>query len=252
MPAEANSERPGAAADLVAIPDEVHAGDFVLGLAKGVGEKSTITDYVVTEPLAGNFDKALGLIKSAVETGSSRAAYLDGSFGSGKSHFMAVLYAILDGDPDARGKKGLADVVAKHDPGWRAAGSCSCPITCLTPQSLDSAILGGYVAHVIKQHPGKPLPAVYATTATRGRRELRQQLGDEEFIAQLPPPTTRRRMGQQPTGTPPPLTMPSASRLAVTSAAGSSATCSSGPFQRTRARSAPTRSPTSRSTRGCR
>jgi hypothetical protein len=30
--------------DLVAIPDEVHAGDFVLSLAKGVGEKSTITD----------------------------------------------------------------------------------------------------------------------------------------------------------------------------------------------------------------
>lgn len=33
--------------DLVAIPDEVHAGDFVLSLAKGVREKSTITDYVV-------------------------------------------------------------------------------------------------------------------------------------------------------------------------------------------------------------
>jgi len=37
--------------DLIAIPDEVHAGDFVLALAKGVGEKSTITDYVVTGPL---------------------------------------------------------------------------------------------------------------------------------------------------------------------------------------------------------
>jgi hypothetical protein len=84
--------------DVVAIPDEVHAGDFVLSLAKGVGEKSTITEYVVTEPLAANFDRALGLIKSAVETNASRAAYLDGSFGSGKSHFMAVLYAILSGE----------------------------------------------------------------------------------------------------------------------------------------------------------
>jgi predicted ATPase len=78
-------------------------------------DKSTITDYVVTEPLARNFDKALDLIKSALEVGASRAAYLNGSFGSGKWHFMAVLYAILMGDPDARGKKGLADVVAKHD-----------------------------------------------------------------------------------------------------------------------------------------
>jgi hypothetical protein len=30
--------------DLVAIPDEVHAGDFVLTLAKGVQDKATITD----------------------------------------------------------------------------------------------------------------------------------------------------------------------------------------------------------------
>jgi hypothetical protein len=34
--------------DLVVIPDEVHAGDFVLSLAKGAGEKSTITSYMVT------------------------------------------------------------------------------------------------------------------------------------------------------------------------------------------------------------
>ena len=76
--------------DLVAIPEEVSAGDFVLALAKGIGEESTITEYVVTEQLAACFDQALGLIRSAVETSSSRAAYLDGSFGSGKSHFMAV------------------------------------------------------------------------------------------------------------------------------------------------------------------
>lgn len=60
--------------DLVAIPDTVHDGDFVLTLAKGVQDKSTITDYVVTEPLAANFDKALDLIKSALDTGASRAA----------------------------------------------------------------------------------------------------------------------------------------------------------------------------------
>jgi chromosomal replication initiation ATPase DnaA len=88
--------------DLVAIPDTVHDGDFVLTLSKGVRDKSTITDYVVTEPLAANFDKALDLIKSALETGASRAAYLNGSFGSGKSHFMAMLHAVLKGDPDAR------------------------------------------------------------------------------------------------------------------------------------------------------
>jgi hypothetical protein len=85
--------------DLVAIPDTVHDSDFVRTLAKGVQAKSTITDYVVTEPLAANFDKALDLIKSALETGASRAASLNGSFGSGKSPFMAILHAAFGQSP---------------------------------------------------------------------------------------------------------------------------------------------------------
>src|SRR6266699_4908503 len=103
--------------DLIDIPERVHAGDFVLNLSKGVGEESTIRQYVVTDQLAECFDEALGIIQSAVQGRVSRAAYLDGSFGSGKSHFMAVLHAILRGNPAARGKEKLAGVVGKHD-GW--------------------------------------------------------------------------------------------------------------------------------------
>ena len=165
----------------------MHAGDFVLTLAKGVHDKATITDYVVTEPLAQNFDRALGLIKSAVETNTSRAAYLDGSFGSGKSHFMAVLHAILQGDPDARGKKGLADIVAKHDPWLRGRRFLLVPYHLPDSQSLDAAILGGYVSHVVKNHPGKPLPAVYRDDELiEDAKELRQEKGDDQFIAKLP------------------------------------------------------------------
>ena len=158
-------------------------------LAKGVGEKSTITEYVVTPPLAADFDRALGLIRSAVETGSSRAAYLDGSFGSGKSHFMAVLYAILSGDPDARGKKGLADIVAKHDAlAARAGNSSSSLTTCPTRSPSTPPSSAATSATSPRLHPGKPLPAVLprrrASSRTRG--ELRQRVGDEEFIAQLP------------------------------------------------------------------
>ena len=147
--------------DLIEIPDRVLAGDFVLALSKGIGEKSTIDQYVVTEQLAGEFDRALGIIQTAVETSSSRASYLDGSFGSGKSHFMAILYAILRGDPDARGKKGLADVVAKHDSWLRGRKFLLVPYHLPDAITLDSAILGGYVAHVQKLHPGAVLPAVY-------------------------------------------------------------------------------------------
>jgi hypothetical protein len=60
--------------DLVAIPEEVHAGDFVFDLAVGIGAESTITEYVVTGQIAACFDQALGLIKSAVQISSSRAA----------------------------------------------------------------------------------------------------------------------------------------------------------------------------------
>jgi hypothetical protein len=173
--------------DLVAIPEEAHAGNFVLALAEGIGEKSTITEYVLTEQLAACFDQALGLIKSAVETSSSRAAYLDGSFGSGKSHFMAVLHAVLRGDPEARGKEGLAAVVAKHDPWLRGRKFLLLPSQLPDSPSLDTAILGGYVAQVSKLHPGASLPAVYRDDELiADARALRGRDGDEKFIAQLP------------------------------------------------------------------
>jgi hypothetical protein len=173
--------------DLVAIPEEAHAGDFVLALAEGIGEESTITEYVVTEQIAACFDQALGLIKSAVETSCSHAAYLDGSFGSGKSHFMAVLHAILRGAPEARGKEGLAEVVAKHDPWLRGRKFLLVPSHLPDSSSLDTAILSGYVAQVRKLHPGASLPAVYRDDELIAEaRALRGRDGDEKFIAQLP------------------------------------------------------------------
>ena len=174
--------------DLVAIPEEVHSGDYVLALAKGIGEQSTIDDYVVTPQLAGDFDRALGLVRSAIETGASRAAYLDGSFGSGKSHFMAVLHAILRGDPAAREKKGLADIVHKHDPWLKGRRFLLVPYHLVGEQTLDAAILGGYVAHVAKTEPvGTPVPAVFRDDQILAdARDLRERVGDDEFIAQLP------------------------------------------------------------------
>jgi hypothetical protein len=173
--------------DLVAIPEEVHPGDFVFDLAVGIGAESTITEYVVTGQIAACFDQALGLIKSAVQTSSSRAAYLDGSPGSGKSHFMAVLHAILRGDPEARGKEGLAEVVAKHDLWLRGRKFLLVPARLPDSPSLDTAILSGYVAQVSKLHPGASLPAVYRDDELiADARALRGREGDEKFIAELP------------------------------------------------------------------
>ncbi len=173
--------------DLIEIPDRVLAGDFVLALAKGIGESSTIEQYVVTPQLAACFDQALGVIETAVETSSSRASYLDGSFGSGKSHFMAVLHAILRGDPDARGKKGLADIVLRHDRWLRGRRFLLVPFHLPDAQTLDAAILGGYVAHVRKTDPDAALPDVYVDNELLAdARDLRARDGDEKFIAELP------------------------------------------------------------------
>jgi hypothetical protein len=127
------------------------------------------------------------LVKSALETGASRASYLNGSFGSGKSHFMAVLYAILKGDPGARGKKGLADVVAKHDK-W--LNGRTFPPGALPPAGLAVARRGHprrLRGPRRQECPGAAHPAVYRNDSViADAAQLRQQVGDDKFIALLP------------------------------------------------------------------
>src|ERR1051326_1023279 len=73
---------------LLDLPERVRKGDFVLNLSTGVSEpEKTLAQYVVTPQLVECFDVALNMIKSAVNAGSAKAAYLHGSFGSGKSHY---------------------------------------------------------------------------------------------------------------------------------------------------------------------
>ncbi|MEV7005860.1 phage resistance protein [Streptosporangium sp. NPDC051022] len=174
--------------DLIEIPERVHAGDFVLKLTEGVSHADrTIRDYVVTPQLAETFDEALDVVKKAVETNSSHATYLDGSFGSGKSHFMAVLHAILQKNPDVRNKSDLVPTITKHDPWLRDRRILLVPYHLIGAKNLDSAVLGGYVKHVGKLHPDKKLPAVYRDEALLDdARDLRARLGDERFIAELP------------------------------------------------------------------
>lgn len=98
------------------IPTQVHQGDFVLRLTEGVNRPAeTLRTYVVTPQLTVCFDQALHLIKSALESNSRKGTYLHGSFGSGKSHFMAVLTLLLQHNPDARSIPELAPVIATHN-----------------------------------------------------------------------------------------------------------------------------------------
>jgi hypothetical protein len=172
--------------ELIDIPERVHKGDFVLRLSEGIERPAeTLGDYVVTDPLRNNFQQALDLVRRALEGRRSAGAYLHGSFGSGKSHFMAVLHLLLQHNAAARSIPALAPVVAKL--GWAEGKKfLLVPYHLMGADSLEQAVLGHYVEHVRKLHPEAPLPAVYlAESLFENAEGLRAQMGDETFFSQL-------------------------------------------------------------------
>ncbi|MGN9811549.1 BREX-2 system ATPase PglY [Micromonospora sp. BQ11] len=174
--------------EFIDIPERTSTSDFVLKLADSVADAdATLRDYVVTDRLLGNFDEALGLIRSAVEGHASKAAYLHGSFGSGKSHFMAVLHALLRGEAAARGRDELAPLVAKHSVWLDGRKFLLIPYHLLDARSLEQRVLGGYVDRVRALHPDAPIPAVHRTDALLDQAaSLREKIGDKQFIDGLP------------------------------------------------------------------
>ncbi|MDA2806625.1 phage resistance protein [Nocardiopsis suaedae] len=175
--------------DLIEIPEAVHDGDLVFKLGESAESRraQAIAEYVVTPQLATCFEDVLATIKGALAQNQSRATYLNGSFGSGKSHFMAVLSGILDHDPAVRGKERLGDILSGHDDWLPQASFIEVKSHLVDEDSLEAAILGGYVRQVRKEYPDAPIPAVYrADGMLADAAEHRRQLGDEAFIAQLP------------------------------------------------------------------
>jgi hypothetical protein len=172
--------------DLIDIPEQVYKSDFVLKLADGLQRPNeTLRDYVVTDQLRLCFQRSLDLVRHAVEGHRSVAAFLHGSFGSGKSHFMAVLHLLLQNHPEARSIPALAPVVAKL--GW-AEGKrfLLIPFHLIGNETLEQAVLGHYVEYVRKLHPDAPLPAVYlAEPIFADAINLRSRMGDEAFFAGL-------------------------------------------------------------------
>ncbi len=176
--------------ELIDIPTQVRDGDFVLKLTEGVGDDAaaaTIASYEVTPQLAHAFDEALGKIAGAISSGSSEALYLHGSFGAGKSHFMAVLHLLLQGHPAARAKPELHPAIAKHDPALAGKRFLLVPVHFLDARSMEQKILGGYVERVSAVAPDAPVPAVFLGDAIVAAElpGLRAKLGDDAFLAGL-------------------------------------------------------------------
>ena len=175
--------------DLINIPERVQTNDFVLKLSEGVTEAAaatTVDNYVVTPQLAVAFNEALGFIRGSVESGRSAACYLDGSFGSGKSHFMAVLDLLLAGNIRARSKPELADVVARHHAILNGKKFLMVPFHMIGAHDVETAILGGYADYVRRLHPDAPVPGFYlGERLFDDARRLRSTMGDAAFFEKL-------------------------------------------------------------------
>src|SRR5664279_5567919 len=175
--------------DVIGIPVRAGAEDYVLRLTEGVGHDhvaATMRDYVVTPALAEAFDQALDLVEEAVRSSISRGAFLTGSFGSGKSHFMAVLHALLGNEPIARAEPLLQPAIARHDPVLQDKKVLRLAFHLLGAKSLEDALFGGYLRQLRELHPGAPLPAVHISDGILADAEnLRRDLRDDRFFSRL-------------------------------------------------------------------
>jgi len=172
--------------DVFDIPERVDASDYVLQLTKGVaaGDR-TVGEYVVTAELAKSFDKALGLVERTLAAGASKGAFVHGSFGSGKSHFMAVLHLLLSRHAGARALPGLQQVIAARQ-GALGAKLLTLDYHLLAKESLEAALFEGYLEAVGRLHPDEAPPVLHQSDALLADAAgLRDALGDEEFFRRL-------------------------------------------------------------------
>lgn len=172
--------------DLLDLPEHTEKGDFVVKLTDGLAKaERTVRDYVVTPSIHESFDRALSVIGQCVGDGSSRAAYLHGSFGSGKSHFMAVLGLLLDGHPAAWGHRKLQDLRPKY-PWIGEKKLLRVPVHMLGQPSLRDAVFEIYVETIAREHPDAPVPPLFIDEGLfEDADRLRAKIGDDAFFRGL-------------------------------------------------------------------
>jgi hypothetical protein len=189
---------PARVKDLLDIPEHIRKGDFVLKLAEGIDNpRTTAADYVVTPPLVEAFDRALRLVGSALRDQKSQAAYLHGSFGSGKSHFMAVLSLLLAGNEDAWRLPELHPLRERH--GFVGTKKLlELHFHMVDRASIESAIFTEYLAFVRQKHPEAPVPALFGDDKLFAMAsELMTELGEAKFFAPLNEGAADARWGKK-------------------------------------------------------
>lgn len=168
------------------LPESIHRILFVEKLAEAVDHPTrTAQSYVVTPPIADCFDRALRVVGASLADARSRAAYLHGSFGSGKSHFMAMLSLLLDGHEAVWRVPELHPLRVKH-PFAGQKKLLQLHFHMIGYESIEEAIFRRYLGHLKAQHPGVPLPGLFDDEQLfSDAKTLLDELGEEAFFAPM-------------------------------------------------------------------
>lgn len=172
--------------EILDLPTEVKKSDFVVRLAEDVARPEALLDrYAITDDLVHAFDKSLALAGSALRERRSTAAYIHGSFGSGKSQFMGVLSLLLANHPAAWKHPKLHALFAKHE--WvKQRKVLRLHFHMIGADSFEDKVFPAYLEYVAEHHKDAPLPALFADAKLfDGAEALRQSLGDEAFLKGL-------------------------------------------------------------------
>ena len=156
--------------EIIHIPEAVAGEAFVLRLTDGVKQDKavgTLDSYVVTPTIVERLKEALGVDAAGTPVGGtqSKASYLHGSFGSGKSHFMAVLHLLLTGHPATRSRPELEPVVSAHESWLADRKFLLVPIHMIGASSIEQRVYEGYLEVLSREHPDSDPPDLFDTDA---------------------------------------------------------------------------------------
>ncbi|MBO6936777.1 MAG: hypothetical protein JJ863_17540 [Deltaproteobacteria bacterium] len=168
------------------LPKSIHKIDFVERLTTAIGQpKQTAATYVVTPPIHDAFEKALKLVDAGLKQNRSQATFLHGSFGSGKSHFMALLSLMLEANEDVWGIPELHPLRAKFD--WVGEKRLlKLHFHMIGKASIEQAIFLRYIEHVREHHPDATVPGLFADEQLfADARQMLDELGDDAFFAPM-------------------------------------------------------------------
>ncbi len=172
--------------ELLDLPEEVKKSDFVVRLTDGVARPAALLQsYAITGDIRNAFDHALTLVRASIRDGQSNASFVHGSFGSGKSHFLAVTSLLLGNESVAWDVPEFHDLRAKHE--WvKERRLLRLHLHMLGAKSVEEKVFAEYVQRIGQVHPDAPVPALFEDVGVfESADHYRADVGDATFFSKL-------------------------------------------------------------------